>query len=192
MALLFTVGSFWWLHARRGILKSYSIDAFSGMIDDAGLRVHLPIVLHNFGAVPRVVRALRLQGVDGEGNIVHLPAQSFRKKLDVKEDSFDDFTHAYVVPGRNVTTKFVTFTAFPLPPIRPGESMSFTLQAKLDESDHWNGIKTLDVHTGLLLSYYNTWSNDTSHWQESTVSDGLAHQETLMKRRAYKLAKKGS
>lgn len=182
MALLFTVGSFWWLHARRGTIKSYSVDAFSGMINGEGLRLHLPIVLHNTGAAPRIVRALRLQGVDAEGKILHLPAQSFKKKLDVQEGGFEDYTHAFVVSGRNVTTKFVTFMAKSFTPIRPGKPMAFTLQAQLDENDHWQGIKTLEVHTGLLLSHYNTWSNDESSWQASTLADGTEHQELLMAR----------
>lgn len=182
MALTFTVGSFWWLHARRGRLKAYSVVTFSGLINPSGIRLHLPIVLYNSGAAPRVVRAMRLRALGADGSVFHLVCQTFNKTLDVNNESFEDFAHAFVVPGRSVVTKYAKFTAA-LPSITPGASLSFVLQVRLDESEHWQGIKTLDVHIGLMLGSYNTWSNDQSHWLPSTLEDGRNYQRTLTKDR---------
>ena len=60
-ALVFTVGSFWWLNARQGRLKSFEPHTFSFGMDQWKVRLRLPLILYNNGAIPIVVQNIRLQ-----------------------------------------------------------------------------------------------------------------------------------
>jgi hypothetical protein len=55
LALLFTVGSFWWIHARRGRLRCYTSHVYSGAYAAGKLVLVLPLVLHNPAPAPLVV-----------------------------------------------------------------------------------------------------------------------------------------
>ena len=52
LALLFAVGSFWWLHARHGRLKSYAPEAFAGYMKPEEVTIRLPLAIANTGAAP--------------------------------------------------------------------------------------------------------------------------------------------
>lgn len=65
LALVFTIASFWWLHARRGSLevappRSY---AFHEMV-----RLRLPLTFFNTGAVALIVSDLRLVVIENEAS----------------------------------------------------------------------------------------------------------------------------
>jgi hypothetical protein len=60
LALLFTVGSFWWLNARRGKLKSYEPQSFAACRTPDKLRLLFPLVIYNSGATPIVVQDMQL------------------------------------------------------------------------------------------------------------------------------------
>lgn len=179
MALAFTVGSFWWLHARPGRLKVYPVVTFSGMISDGGIRLRLPILIHNPGATPQVVRALRLRAVDMDKKVFYMQAQSFHKTLDPK-DSFEDFVHAFVVPGRSVATKHIGFSTDHLPHIRPGEAMSFALQVQHYDDERWRGLRTLEIHIGILTNQFIAMSNNPGHWQANKWPNGIRYQHQIM------------
>lgn len=61
LALLFTVGSFWWIQARRGRLKSFPPLSYAGVFTERDLVLSLPLVLHNTGPAPIVVLDFRLR-----------------------------------------------------------------------------------------------------------------------------------
>src|SRR4051794_22875759 len=65
MALLFTVLSFWWLHARPGRLRTYEPTTWAAHVGRDRSRIRLPLVLHNTGAATLVVIGLRLRFVEG-------------------------------------------------------------------------------------------------------------------------------
>ena len=179
LALIFTVLSFWWLNARAGRLVFYPVMTFAGYINAQTLVVQIPVVVHNTGAKPRVIRALRLQGVDQSNSVFRLAAQTFETKLDPGNDD-SDFVHAFAIDGRSVITKYVKFSTKAVPLLEPGKSIKLVLQGLVDESDRWVGLKTLDVHVGTLTGSFLTMSNNPDHWQSSTVADGREHQEAVM------------
>ncbi len=45
LALIFTVGSFYWLQARKGRLKLYPVITFSGYWNKSRLVLRLPVIL---------------------------------------------------------------------------------------------------------------------------------------------------
>jgi hypothetical protein len=71
-ALIFTVASFWWLNARRGRLKTFEPHTFAAAITPQIVRLRLPLVLYNTGAIPIVVQNLRVS-FQSEQNSVPLP-----------------------------------------------------------------------------------------------------------------------
>lgn len=179
LALLFTVSSFWWLNARTGRLIFYSVMTFGGFINARSLVIQIPVVVHNTGAKPRVIRALRLQGMDQSNSIFRLAAQTFETKLQPGNDE-SDFVHAFAVAGRSVVTKYVKFSTKAVPLLEPGKSIKLVLQGLVDESDSWVGLKTLDIHVGTLVESFLTMSNNPDHWQSSTLANGRQHQKALM------------
>lgn len=145
-----------------------------------GIRLQLPIVIHNTGAKPYVIRHLQLQATDADSKVFHMEAHSFQKTLNATEESFEDFAHAYVIPGRSVVTQYVRFRTEGLPHLVPGQPVNFVLRALIDEREKWSGLKTLNIHTGILTNKFTTMSNHPGHWMENTLTDGLDHQQRLM------------
>lgn len=179
MALIFTVASFWWLNARSGRLIIYSLMTFAGSITAERLIIQLPVVVHNTGAKPRVIRGLRLQGVDKSGKTFQLEAQTFHPKLEPGGEG-SDFIHAFAVQGRSVVTKYVRFLTPNVPLLVPGESVKLVVQSLVDERDVWTDLKTLDIHVGILTDLFITMSNNPDHWKSTTYAKGKAHQEAVM------------
>lgn len=180
MALIFTVASFWWLNARSGRLIIFSVMTFSGYITTQKLTIQVPIVVHNTGAKPRVIRALRLQGADQSGKVFQLDAQTFQMKLEPDNEGMD-FAHAFAVSGRSVVTKYVRFATENVPQLVPGASTKLVLQGLVDERDTWVGLKTLDIFVGILTSSFITMSNNPDHWKSTTLDEGRKHQQAVMK-----------
>src|SRR6266496_3174530 len=60
LALVFTIGSFWWLNARQGRLKSFEPQSFAACRTPDILRLRFPLVFYNTGAKPIVVQDMRL------------------------------------------------------------------------------------------------------------------------------------
>ncbi|MDD0858026.1 hypothetical protein NHF46_10075 [Arthrobacter alpinus] len=180
MALIFTVASFWWLNARPGRLIIFSVMTFAGYITTQRLTIQVPVVVHNTGAKPRVIRALRLQGVDQSGKLFQIEAQTFQMKLEPSNDGMD-FAHAFAVSGRSVVTKYVRFSTVDVPQLVPGASTKLVLQGLVDERDRWVGLKTLDIFVGILISSFITMSNNPDHWDSMTLQEGREHQEVVMK-----------
>jgi hypothetical protein len=61
LALFFTVGSFWWIQARRGRLRCYTSHIYSSSFAPDRLVLVLSLVLHNPAPAPLVVTDLRLR-----------------------------------------------------------------------------------------------------------------------------------
>lgn len=136
LALLFTIISFWWIHARRGRIISYPIIVFSGYVNKDTLRLRLPIVIHNTGAKPTVVRGLALKYSDASGHTIEMPAEGFHTSVKPGA-TFEDFMHAYVIPGRTVVTKYVTFKQVGTIDLVPGQPVDFELEVLRDSNTEW-------------------------------------------------------
>jgi hypothetical protein len=58
-ALLFTIGSFWWIQVRRGRLRGYVPSTYSASFAPAKIVLILPLVIYNPAPAPLVVTGLR-------------------------------------------------------------------------------------------------------------------------------------
>jgi hypothetical protein len=140
LALLFTIGSFWWLQARQGKLRSYEPFSFAhGRSQSQGL-LRFPFVLYNTGAKPIVVIDLRLSFPNVSGR-PSLPWRSTRTML--RPDAKDDLRlpAAFSIPGRQAQQCFIEFG--------------------LDSKDPWPGITLStgqnDVLVEVLLGHKRKW-----------------------------------
>ena len=111
-ALLFTVGSFWWLYVRPGRLRMTQVRVFAAVVGPDLARLRIPVTLYNTGARPLVVVDLRMQ-LSSDGLAATAPSRSFRSSIKTGPDDFEDLPHPYVVPGRSVVATFVEFTVDP-------------------------------------------------------------------------------
>lgn len=60
LAFAFTIGSFWWLHARQGRLEGFEPHSFAACVTPMLSRFRFPLVLYNTGAKPIVIQNMRL------------------------------------------------------------------------------------------------------------------------------------
>ena len=162
-ALLFTVGSFWWLYVRPGRLRLTEVRVFSAYVQPDRCYLRIPVTLYTSGAKPLVVVDLRLELSSG-GTSATAPSRNFRKSIKTASDDFADFPHPYVVPGRSVVTMFVEFGADP-GVVATGESATAELSALVDRRG-WRRVGTTEVRTDSIgdPGSYITYSNDPAQW----------------------------
>lgn len=177
-ALIFTVGSFYWLQARKGQMRAQKVSTFSGAIRPDGVFLRLPIMIYNTGAKPRVVSGLRLRFCGGEQEV--LECQTFRTGLEAKTGDTQDFFHPYVVPGRGIDTKFAQFQGRYLPHRFGDEPTFFDIEVQCEGSPKWKAIGRVEVHTEIMhTAIYITYSNNPGVWTENILKDAKAWRAEL-------------
>jgi len=175
-ALLFTVGSFWWLYARPGRLRMTEVRVFSAYVQPSRSYLRIPVTLYNSGPRPLVVVDLRLQ-LSSVSHSAPAPSRNFRKSIKTASDDFEDFPHPYVVPGRSVVTTFVEFGAEPRV-MSTGEPATAALSVLVDRKG-WSQVGATEVRTDSIgdPGSYITYSNDPAYWppgQLAKARDALA------------------
>ncbi|MDT5119582.1 MAG: hypothetical protein QOE30_5321 [Mycobacterium sp.] len=119
-ALLFTVGSFWWIQVRRGQLRSYPPQVYSAAFTPNKIIIVLPLVIHNPAPAPLAVIGLRLWIESTEDRAVETDAlRTDRAALPgllpwiaCRADIYSDkrtYNAPFAVDGRRVVEKFVEF-----------------------------------------------------------------------------------
>lgn len=184
-ALTFTVGSFWWLHARRGRLELYEPHTYAAYVSDDDVRIRLPLVMSNTGAAPIVVQTFRLVFPE-ENAPLEYPWRNTRTQLTPTSGDVEDLPAVFAVPGRAATQKFIEFGG-PLPGFVPvGRDVIVGIEAKLSHDDGWTRLLTFTLHTqhiaqkGIFIAHRNSKIPCTPDELEraSRVADELlAHLE---------------
>lgn len=108
LALLFTIGSFWWLQARQGKLRSYRPHSFGLSLSPNQALLRFPLVLYNTGPKPIVVRDMRLMFLK-QPNIQPLPWRTSRSQLKPDTDDGLQLPAVFSVPGRQAQQHFLEF-----------------------------------------------------------------------------------
>lgn len=181
-ALLFTAGSWWWLHARKGRLKVAEVHNFSGYVNADLLSVRLPLLFENTGARPRVIRYLRLHLRTVENQWAYAEAHALFPTLDARDKDSpggrSEYFHAFAVPAFGVETRYVSFRAV-TPPITPGRSVSVSLE-ELVSSGNWRVVGTFELHTEVLTSSYVTVSNLEAVWPAGFAGKAFEYQRDVL------------
>lgn len=187
-ALLFTLGSFWWMNVRKGTISALPSTTFSGYMAERGIGLRVQILLHNSGAREQVVRALRLVGRDSRGITYYLENQTFRKSIMPQKADTEDFAHGFSIAGRTTASKFVHFSTKVLPQLEPGATAKFQVQAMLGRSADWQDLGEIEIHLGIVTGSYIGWSSNPGHWNSDTRENGFKYQRELMEKAYPKAA----
>jgi len=162
-ALLFTVGSFWWLYARPGRLLMTEVRTFAALIQTSRAALRVPVTLYNTGAKPLVAADLRLS-LASAGLTSMALAANFRRSVRTSEDDVEDFPYPFVVPGRSVVTKFVEFGAKPTI-MATGEPALARLEVLVSHRG-WRRAGECVIRTDSIRKpeSYIAYSNDPDDW----------------------------
>ncbi len=184
-ALIFTVGSFWWLQARRGRLSCYPPRAFAGYLTPERSALRVPLSIFNTGAVPIVVTALRLRVVASRRvDDLIMPVMTFRRTLHPGPEDEEDFAHPYAISGRSVVSRHVEFTTHERPEaLLTGGPVTATVEALLDHDASWAGLCAFPLHVEVMAhpSNYIAYGNDPVTWRPGLVHEALAEANRLRK-----------
>ena len=169
-ALVFAVGSFWWLHARRGHLeavrpRSY---AFSKLV-----RLRFPLAFFNAGAAALIVADLQLLVSEGADGLI-LCWVTTRTVLRPQDEDGFAFATPFAVPGRATREIVAEFGADEEWVPSPGTRYRIRLQAQVHPSADWEDVLVFDwwtPPTREVMDSYLAHRND--------VSLESAHQHSL-------------
>lgn len=191
-ALLFTIGSFWWIHARRGRLQGFPPKTFAGFLQRESATIRLPLSIFNMGAVPIVVTDLRLRLEPNEGDELLLHCRTFRRSLRPETDDVDDFAHPWSVPGRTVASKHVEFASTSDPEsILTGTPANAILEVLTDHDTRWTTLLRFPLHVEIMehTGRYITYSNQQHVWQPNLREQAAeAHSKLRVEIKARKNA----
>jgi hypothetical protein len=158
LALAFTIGSFWWLHARRGSLVSFEPQTFAAAATPQQSRVRLPLVLFNTGATPIVVQDMRLRFPEGQSPI--LPWALTRSQLKPASDDGHAFPAVFSILGRSTVQMFIEFGG-PSAGGVPAADCQAQVDVKLGHRDGWDHLLTFTLRASRITdpNHYITYSN---------------------------------
>jgi hypothetical protein len=163
MALAFAVGSFWWLNARQGRLKSFEPHSFAVGIQQPTLVVFLrfPLVLYNTGAKPIVIQNMRLSFPKEPCPTLPLPWGTTRSHIKPASDDGHAFPVVFSVPGRTALQMFIEFGG-PFPGVIPeARDYHALIEVKLGHRRKWRHLVRFAIRAAHITSidHYITYSN---------------------------------
>ena len=180
-ALVFTVGSFWWLFARQGDLVAYEPYSFAAqVIDTSVLHLRFPLVLENTGPKALIIHDLRLCFPDVPNSTLPIPWKTSRSEL--KPSSLDGhkFPAVFALPGRSAAQYFIEFGA-PFPGFEL-ERLNYNvrIEAKVAHKEGWQTLLGFTLRAGNIISptSYITYSNApfTPTAEDTEKADATLHR----------------
>lgn len=152
LALLFTVGSWWWLNARRGRLRSFAPHSFAYVGSDTALRLRLPLVLENTGPTPLVVQDMRLHFPDEPDALLPIPWTQSRSELRPGRDDGFALPAVFPVAGHSAEQHFIEFSA-PFPGLRlEKRCYSVQIDVQLGHRKSWTELLTFPLFVEQVTS----------------------------------------
>jgi hypothetical protein len=133
LALLFTLGSFWWLNARRGSIQVATPQSYAFV---HGFRLRLPLAFFNSGAVPLLITDLRIC-ICGVG---HFPWQTTRSTLRPSSDDEHAFGTPFSIRGRDTKELIAEFGENHQWLPEPGADYRICLEAKVHPEKSWDEV----------------------------------------------------
>lgn len=138
LALVFTVGSFWWLNARRGSLEVGQPGAYAFATGD---RFRFPLAFYNNGATALVVTDLRAVPVAPPERPPYRWLATI-SHLKPDEENERDFPTPFTVPGRGTREVVAEFEGSWAPV--PASQHRLRLEARLLSGHDWTAVGEFD------------------------------------------------
>lgn len=152
LALLFTVGSWWWLNGRRGRLRSFAPHSFAYVGSDTALRLRFPLVLENTGPTPLVVQDIRLHFPDEPDALLPIPWTQSRSELRPGRDDGLALPAVFPVAGHSAEQYFIEFSA-PFPGLRlERRCYSVQIDVHLGHRKSWTELLTFPLFVEQVAS----------------------------------------
>jgi hypothetical protein len=183
LALLFTVGSFWWLNARQGRLKSYEPQSFAACRTPDKLRLLFPLVIYNSGATPIVVQDMRLTFPEESRWKAPLPWTTTRSQLPPSSDGWT-FPAVFSIAGRTAQQMFIEFGGL-FPIVAPlARDYRIRIEVKVVHRKRWIQLVTFTLRAAHVTDpeRYIAYSNSAHDLTEETVRESKAALERLISR----------
>jgi len=138
LALLFTVGSFWWLNARAGRLTLATPRTYAYAGSSGTLRLRFPLTFYNTGAKDLIVEDLRVTSDDFPADLRWITT---RTSIKPQTDDGHEFAKPFAVRGRSTTEVIAEFgdDSWEWRP-QPGFEHRVTIQGRLAQSADWKEI----------------------------------------------------
>jgi len=149
LALVFTIGSFWWLHARTGSLEAPRprTYAFANRVHaDLGpplVRLRLPLAFFNTGAKALVVSDLRIV-LDDEPTRRPFEWMTTRTALRADEQDGFAFPTPFAVAGRSTKEAIAEFGDDLGWSPSPRSPHRMRLQAKIHPTEAWRDVTAFE------------------------------------------------
>jgi hypothetical protein len=161
LALTFTVGSFWWLHARQGWLQSFEPHTFAACATRQESRLRFPLVLFNSGAKPIVVQDMRLQFPGIESTV--LPWALTRSQLQPGPNDGFALPAVFSILGRTAQQMFIEFGG-PFAGGVPAGDCQAQIDVKLGHREGWDHLLTFTLRASRITdpAHFITYSNRPS------------------------------
>jgi hypothetical protein len=164
LALLFTIGSFWWLQARQGRLRSYHPHTFGFYRQPNKVRLRFPLVLYNTGPKPIVVQDMRLSFPNQSG-VTPIEWRTSRSQLMPDTNDGAQLPAVFSVSGRQAQQHFIEFGIDANDPL-PGVDLSahqylVKVEVLLGHKKQWKHLVSFPLSTEHieLPSRYIAYSN---------------------------------
>jgi hypothetical protein len=183
LALVFTIGSFWWLNARQGKLKSFEPHSFAACVTENMLRLRFPLVFYNTGAKPIVVQDMRLR-FPKEHWKLPFPWTTTRSQLKPASDDSHALPAVFSIPGRTAQQMFVEFGG-PFPNVIPvGRDYRVRIEVKVGHRKKWKHLIDFTLIAAHVTDPYRyiAYSNSPHDLTEETIKDSEAALELLITR----------
>jgi hypothetical protein len=186
LALVFTIGSFWWLNGRRGRLKSYEPHSFALGIMPADLVVllRLPLVLYNTGATPIVVQGMRLTFPKEPHPTAPLLWRNTRSQIMPKPDDGHALPAVFSIPGRTAQQMFIEFGG-PFPGVIPkARDYRAVVEVKLGHRKEWKELIMFTIRAAHVTSidHYIAYSNAPHDLTPEIIAEAEASLEKFARR----------
>ena len=190
LALLFTVGSFWWLNARRGKLKSYEPQSFAACRTPDKLRLLFPLVIYNSGATPIVVQDMQLNFPEESRWKAPLPWTTTRSQLPPSSDSFRHpatagpfprYSQSLDEPPNRCLLSSEDYSPIVAPLAR---DYRIRIEVKVVHRKRWIQLVTFTLRAAHVTEpeRYIAYSNSAHDLTEETVRESKAALERLISR----------
>lgn len=178
MALLFTVTSFWWLHARPGKLRAYEPTTWAAYVRQDRSALRLPLLLHNTGATAVVVTGLRLRFAEG-GEV--MTWEWTRTRVQPRSDDVHDATAPFSIAGGDTHELVAEFVGC-YPGVVPEQrGYPVMIEAHSSRSDDWQRVLSFELQLGNLVhpSNYIVYTNQKDYLTDEELQAGAERRAAL-------------
>ncbi len=166
LALIFTVGSFWWIQVRRGHLKGYAPHSFAAFVNGAStLFLRFPVVIYNTGAIPIIVLDLRLRFPDVPRALTPLRWRTSRSQLTPAPNDGEAYPGAFAIAGRSAEQRFIEFGGpWPGFEMRPGSAYRCRIEVKLGHNEKWEELVDFRLALPRMMTPGTNTTYSNSPW----------------------------